>query len=83
MLYRWLLSHVEQDQAAVFIGNGGPDPHVAQDGRHHARRKFLRCIVAAAAVRAKALLARDAHAVGIDYVCDGRASDRIFSARWR
>ena len=69
---RWLLGHVEQDQAPVFVGDGGADPHVTQNGRHHARRKFLRSGVTAAAIGAKALLTCDAHAVGIGQVHDRR-----------
>ena len=38
------------------VGNSGPHSHVPQNGCHHARGKFLRSGVTAAAVGAKTLL---------------------------
>src|SRR5580700_7552604 len=79
----WLLGHVKQDQAPVFVGDGGPNPHVAQNGRHHARRKFLRSVVTAAAVSPKALLPSDAHAVWIGRVGHCRGGGIILCGRRR
>ena len=60
-----LLSHVEQDQSPVFGRDGGPHSHVPQNGSHHARRKFLRSGVTAAAVGSKTLFALESHAFSI------------------
>lgn len=62
---RWLLGHVKQDQTPIFSGYGRPNPHVAKNRRHHARRKFLGGGVTAAAIRAKTLLSLDSHGVRV------------------
>src|SRR5262245_112192 len=51
-----LLRHVAHDQAQVFVGNQGPDSHMALDGQHHARRKFVRRLMTTAAIGAEPLL---------------------------
>src|SRR5579862_172483 len=60
-----LLGHVEQDQTAIFVRNGGAHPHVAQYGRHHARWKLLWSGVATSAVRMETVLAFNSHAIEI------------------
>src|SRR5580704_1697728 len=71
---RRLLGHVEQHKAHVLVGNGGANPHVAQNGFHHAWRKFLRRRVTAPAIGPKALLSLDTHAVGIAQRLNGGAA---------
>src|SRR6266576_5982069 len=58
-----LLGHVAHDQAQIFIGNQGPDSHMAFDGQHHAWRKLVRRLVTASAVGSEPLLALDAEVI--------------------
>jgi hypothetical protein len=60
-----LLCHVEEDQTHVFIRDGGPNPHMPNDRRHHARRKFVRGCMAPATIGAKTQLTLYPHSVCI------------------
>ena len=59
-----LLRHVEEDEPHVFIRDRGPYPHMADNSRHHPRRKFLWRGMATAAVGVEPLLALYPHGVG-------------------
>jgi len=72
-----LLTEAEQDQVLVFVCNRGPNPHVAQDGLHHARWKFLRCGVTAAAVGAKTPLTLESHVLGVVILHDSCARSNL------
>src|SRR5262249_19505265 len=48
-----LLRHVAEDEPRVLVGEGGPHAHMADHGRHQARRKLTRRSMAPAAVGAK------------------------------
>jgi hypothetical protein len=76
-----LLCHVEEDETHVVIRDSGPNPHVAHDGRHHTRWKFVRGGMASAAIGAKALFPLNSHGVcitGGHYLAGGN----VFLARW-
>jgi hypothetical protein len=73
----WLLGHVEQDQALVFVSDRGPNPHVAQNGLHHAGWKFLWCSVTAATVGPKALLTLQSHVLSVAILHDSCAASSL------
>src|SRR5579872_3892926 len=81
-LSAWLLGHIEKDQPLVIFGNGRANPHVADDGGHDARRKLLRNGMTAPAIRMKAVLAFDAHGIGIGRL-HHRCCAGLFLARVR
>jgi hypothetical protein len=60
-----LLRHVEQDEPHILVGDSGANAHVAENGCHHAWRKFLRSGVTAPAIGAEPLLALHPHGIGV------------------
>ena len=70
-----LLRHVEEHEPHVFVRDRGPYPHVADDRRHHSRRKLVWSGMATAAVGAKPLLSLHPHGVGFGAAPHHRRAD--------
>src|SRR2546423_933595 len=65
-----------EDVALVLLSQGRPHAHVADNGRHHARRKFRRSGMAARTVSSIPLLAFSTHGIVLRAVACGGGHPR-------